>query len=81
MRPEELAELIRKRPFQPLRLHLTDGSTFDVHHPDQVIILKGRVDVGVNPDPRWGVVDWVEHISLLHIVRVEVLAPTPASSK
>lgn len=64
MRAEELAELIRKRPFSPLRLHLTDGATFDIQHPAPIIVLRGRIDVGTRPDPQTGIVEAVEHISL-----------------
>ncbi len=73
MRPDELMELIRKQPYVPLRIHLTDGRTYDINHPDQIIVLKGRIDVGVEPDPKSGVVDRVEHCSLLHVVRIEEL--------
>ncbi len=48
MRAEELTELIRTRPFMPLRIHMTDGHTFDIQHPDQIIVLRSRVDIGVN---------------------------------
>ena len=46
MRPEELLELLRVRPFGPLRLFLTDSKTSDISHPEQVIVSRGRVDVG-----------------------------------
>lgn len=71
MRAEELLELIRVRPFVPLRVHMTDGQTYDIRHPDQVLVLRGRVDIGVGADPATGVLDRVEHCSLLHVVRVE----------
>ncbi len=75
MRPEELKERLTMRPFVPLRIHLTDGQTFDIYHPDRVLVLRGRVDIGVHPDPGSGVLDRVEHCSLLHVVRVEELPP------
>lgn len=73
MRPEGLTELLRVRPFVPLRIHLTDGQAFDIRHPEQVLVLRQRVDIGILPDPSTGVLDRVEHCSLLHIVRVEVV--------
>ena len=79
MRPEEVAELIRMRPFVPLRFHLTDGRTHDVRHPDQVMVLRQRVDIGMPLDGTPGVMERVEHISLLHVVRIEPL-PTPSSA-
>ncbi len=73
MRPNELIQLIRQRPFTPLRIHLTDGKAYDISYPDQIIVLTGRVDIGLEPDPETGAVDRVEHCSLLHVVRVEEL--------
>ncbi len=70
MRPEELTSLLRTRPFTPLRVHMTDGQTYDIRHPDQVLVLRGRIDIGVAPDPATGVLDRVDHCSLLHVVRV-----------
>ena len=81
MRAEELTELLRARPFVPLRIHLTDGQTYDIRHPDLVLVLRQRVDIGLQPDPATGVLERVEHCSLLHIVRVEELPPpAPAGS-
>lgn len=74
MRPDELKQFLRQRPFIPLRIHLTDGRVHDIRHPDQVLVLRQRVDIGVSPDAE-GVLDRVEHCSLLHIVRVEELPP------
>lgn len=74
MRPEELRELLNTQPFIPLRIHMTDGKTFDISHPDFVLVLRSRVDIGIPQDPENGILDRVEHCSLLHIVRVEELA-------
>lgn len=80
MRQEELKQLFRRQPFIPLRLHMTDGRIYDIRHPDQVIVLKGAIDIGVDPDPRSGVVDQVDRCSLLHLVRVEELPPQQINS-
>jgi hypothetical protein len=80
MRPEELVQLLRRRPFIPLRLHLTNRQTYEIRHPDNVIVLRSRVDIGVMPDPGTGVVERVEYRSLLHIVRVEELQTAATSS-
>lgn len=73
MRPEEFRELLNTQPFVPLRIHMTDGQTFDVHHPEWVLVLRSRVDIGIPADSETGILDRVEHCSLLHVVRVEEL--------
>jgi hypothetical protein len=80
MRAEELLKLLRTRPFKPVRLHLTDGSRYDIRHPDNILVLRQRVDIGVPADRESGVMDRVEHCSLLHVVRVEELPPAQSSS-
>lgn len=80
MRPDELINLIRVRPFAPLRIHLSDGTRYEIRHPDQIIVLRGRVDIGVGADPETGAAERVEHVSLLHIVRVEELASASQGS-
>lgn len=74
MRPDELIGLIRIRPFTGLRIHVTGGNAYEIRHPDQIIVLRGRVDIGVGADPDTGAAERVEHVSLLHVVRVEELA-------
>lgn len=75
MRAEEFLELLRVRPFVPLRVHLTDGRMHDIRHSDGVIVMRQRVDFGVPEDSNSGVMERVEHCSLLHVVRVEELPP------
>ncbi|MBI3465664.1 MAG: hypothetical protein HY000_21815 [Planctomycetes bacterium] len=69
MRPEDLLELIRARPFVPLRIHTTDGQTYELRHPDQAIVLRSRLVLAVGGQN--GIPEGLEHIALLHVVRVE----------
>lgn len=77
MTAEELKELIRRRPFEPLRIHMTDGTTYDIRHPDNIFILRHRIDIGRAQDPSTGILDGVDYLSLLHVVRVEMPPQTP----
>ena len=53
MRPEDILELLRKHPFEPFRIHRSDGVAYDVRHPDMAIVpaptspLFARGDEGV----------------------------------
>jgi hypothetical protein len=78
MRPEELKIILGKQPFTPVQFYLTDGMTYDVLHPDQILVDRATIHIGVNPDPG-GVPDRVDFVSLLHLVRVEPLTGAPSN--
>jgi hypothetical protein len=70
MRALEFVELLKRRPFIPLRIHMADGMTYDIFHPDNIIVSLSRVDIGRGSEPN-GIVDRVDYCSLEHVVRVE----------
>ena len=74
MRAEEFVQLLRRAPFVPFRIHLTDGTTFDIRHPEFVLVLRSRIDIGIPGNDALGILDRVEYCSLLHIVRIEDLS-------
>ena len=76
----ELRERIRRQPFVPLRLHLSDGRSFDIKHPELALITTHTVHLGIEPDEQNGVPDRVEYLSLRHLVSVEELS-APVSSE
>jgi len=71
MRPDDVLAFTRQQPFVPFRLFTTEGRSYDVRHPDQIIVMKSRIIVGVGADG--SLPDHAEHIALLHIVRLEHL--------
>ncbi len=73
MSQEDLRDLLRARPFQPFRLHLTDGSHYDVMHPELVIPFKQVALVAVGGQPELGLPERAVTVSLLHILREEPL--------
>ena len=78
MRPEDLLELLRTRPFKPFRIFAMDGRTYDVRHPDQALVLRSRVILPLHSGS--GVPEGSEHLALVHIVRAEELPQEPASA-
>jgi len=74
MRPEDLLELLRAKPFEAFRLHLSDGSAFDVRHPDMAIVQRSKVTVAVpGPEGPEGPAERTVNCSLMHITRTELL--------
>ncbi len=80
MRPEDILRFLRARPFEPFRIQMSDGSTFDVAHPELTIDERSTVLVGVpgplGPD---GPVERTEFWALVHITRAEKLNGVPST--
>jgi hypothetical protein len=70
---EEIAKLIKAQPFVPFRICLTDGSGYDVMHPDFVLLAKSVIDVGIPSAKASPIADSIVRISPLHIVKIETL--------
>ncbi len=73
-------ELLNRKPFRPFRLFLSDGSGYEVPHPEFAWIFGGRVFVGIparGGDEGGG---RVKELCVLHLTRVEELPPRKAKS-
>ncbi len=77
MRPEDLLELLRARPFQPFRIRLSDGASYEIRHPDMAIVQRSKVTVAV-PGPRGpdGPAERTASCALVHITRTEPIDET-----
>src|SRR2546423_797033 len=47
---QELRQLLRQRPFQPFRVHLTDGRVFEIRYPDINLLGETFFSIGI-PEP------------------------------
>jgi hypothetical protein len=74
MPPQDLLQALRRRPFVPFRLHITDGTIYDVGHPELLLLAVGSAVVGLPsaklPLPQ---VERYEIVDLLHVIRLEPL--------
>jgi hypothetical protein len=75
MRPEDLYRLLHQNPFPPTRVHLKDGRCYDIRYPNQAVVGKTFIDIGIplpnQPEP---IFDYVESLDPADIDRVEMLA-------
>ncbi len=81
MRSDELRNHLRKRPFRPFRLILTDGRTFEVRHPELAVVGQSTVAVGLarRGDPE-SLHDRSATIPLVDVLRIEPVGSSPAPS-
>lgn len=74
MTPQDISKLLERTPFVPLRLHLSNGQTFEVKHPDFIWGFPSRLELAVPASEASRIRDHAEHISLLHIARIEEMS-------
>jgi hypothetical protein len=65
-------ELLTKRPFQPFRLVMSSGKTYEVRHPEMAMLTRTDLLVGVGETDE-GVPADFRICSLLHVATIEPL--------
>ena len=69
MNAETIRQWLSRQPFEPFVLALSNGETYEVRHPENVIILKSRLILGYPETDR------VAHVGLIHVNSVNALEP------
>ncbi len=69
MRAVEILKFVREVPFQPFRIFMSDGSSYEVPHPEMIMVNQTRVYVGVQPN-RHGVPMTSVSCDPVHITRI-----------
>ena len=69
MNADTIRDLLRRAPFEPFQIRLSNGDTFDVRHPEQVWIRPSRLFFG---DPKK---EEETLISLDHVNAIRMLHP------
>jgi hypothetical protein len=76
MLPSDIVQHVRRRPFQPFRMFVSDGTIYDIRHPEMCMVGMGSVIVGVSADPNAVLFERTVWIDCHHVVRIEQITPT-----
>ena len=71
---EDILELVQRTPFVPFRICMSDGCAHDIRHPELVLVYPRYVLVAEPSTRRQGLMEKLNHCSILHISRLEPLA-------
>ena len=80
MTHEELQAASRRQPFEPFRIVLTTGATYDIRHPDLIMVGRRSAIIGIVNEPNGTVYDRTFKVDLLHVVGIEELPVHPPSA-
>ena len=69
---KQIRELMQVKPFQPFRIHHSDGSHHDITNHDMAFVGRNTVEVGLELDPD-GFAEYFTRCSIMHITKLEDL--------
>ena len=70
MRTIEIEKQLRQRPFVPFRMCMSDGTAYEVRHPDMLLISRTIVAVAIHK-PRARQPEGIVFCDPVHIIRIE----------
>ena len=74
MGPDDILTFVKRQPFQPFRLTLTDGRTYDIRHPEFAMVGRSSVVIGISlQDESESIYDRLVMVALSHIMQAELL--------
>jgi hypothetical protein len=76
MSPDFIRKLLQAKPFEPFRIHLIDGQSYEVRHPEMVLVGYRSITLGIPRRNNDLIYQSVVHISLINIGRIEMTAET-----
>ena len=76
MTRKDLLNRIRQKPFAPFRLIVSEGATYDIRHPEQIMLARDSVTIGI-PSESDDFYETTTLVDLIHVVRLE---PVPAQA-
>ncbi len=68
---DALRTALNRRPFEPVRIILSSGDTFDVPHPELALLLRGGVYVALPNGSEDDLPEQVVYCSISHIAAIE----------
>ncbi len=76
MRIDEITKLLKRTPFEPFSVYMSDGSVYPVKHPDQVILTSRAAYIGIGNGRRIA-----QDVVICDLVHITQLGPAAASRR
>ena len=75
MRPGQVRDHLKIQPFRPIRVHISDGSSYGIRHPEMAYVTASQVMIALEMSGD-GLPDKVVFCDPVHITRIEPLDET-----
>lgn len=70
MSPDQIRNHLRREPFLPIRIYMSDGSSYEVRHPEMAMVTRREVVVAI-PPTHGDMPERTVFCDPLHITRIE----------
>jgi hypothetical protein len=77
MTVQTFREMLSRRPFQPVKLTLSSGQSYEIRHPEMAMLTRTSLLIGTDVAPD-GVPAEFKIISLLHVTAIEPMSTQAA---
>ena len=74
MAPQDIRKKLTRVPFQPIRIHISDGTSFDIIENGQASMILTELTLAVDPDES-GFPTRAIHFAPNHVTRIEPIPP------
>ncbi len=70
---DDIQRRIHQRPFKPVRILISGGQSYDIYHPDLVMIGRREVTVGTASTDNPTHYEQLSRLAIMHITALEDL--------
>jgi hypothetical protein len=82
MTAHEIKSFLKKIPFEPFTLVMSNNERYDVYHPEMLLVGYGMCTLGLaKPGDPDLIADRFVHLSVDHILKIEPTAKAKATGK
>ena len=78
MTADTFREILRRAPFEPFRVVMSSGESYNVVHPEMAFVTAKALILAL-PDPTHADGERLAFCSYLHVAHVETLKPSRAA--
>ena len=71
MRANEIIKHIQKQPFKAFRLCVSDGVSYEVHHPEMILVTRTEIAIAIGTNG--GIPEEMVYCDPVHVTRLEPL--------
>jgi hypothetical protein len=74
--PDDIQRRLRQNPFIPVRIIISSGQTFDILHPDLVLVGRRDITIGMASTENPSQYEQTTRVPIMHVTALEDLPST-----